>query len=99
MRYYCYVIRSFRDRDTERVFERERVARLDVSLQRVAYRKLLMLDAAENLADLRFPPGNRLERLSGNRMGQHSIRINDQWRLCFRWKDGNAHDVEIADYH
>ena len=93
------MIRSFRDRDTAGVFERERVRRFDARLQRLAYRKLLILDASENLADLRFPPGNRLEKLSGDRKGQHSIRINDQWRVCFRWRDGHAYDVEIADYH
>jgi len=93
------MIRSFRDRKTEEVFRRERVARLALDVQRVAQRKLAMLDAAESLQDLRIPPGNRLERLSGNREGQHSIRINDQWRLCFRWRDGDAHDVEIVDYH
>ena len=93
------MIRSFRNRKTEEVFRRERVARLALDVQRVAQRKLAMLDAAESLQDLRIPPGNRLERLSGNREGQHSIRINDQWRLCFRWRDGDAHDVEIVDYH
>ncbi|HLF48924.1 MAG TPA: type II toxin-antitoxin system RelE/ParE family toxin [Methylomirabilota bacterium] len=93
------MIRSFRDRKTEEVFRRERVARLALDVQRVAQRKLAMLDAAESLQDLRIPPGNRLERLSGKREGQHSIRINDQWRLCFRWRDGDAHDVEIVDYH
>ena len=93
------MIRSFRDRKTEEVFRRERVARLALDVQRVAQRKLAMLDAAESLQDLRIPPGNRLERLSGNREGQHSIRINDQWRLCFRWREGHAHDVEMVDYH
>jgi len=68
-------------------------------VQRVALRKLRMLDAAESLDDLRVPPGNRLERLRGDRQGQHSIRINDQWRICFRWRGGDAHDVEIVDYH
>jgi proteic killer suppression protein len=68
-------------------------------VQRRAHRKLLLLDAAEQLEELRVPPGNRLERLAGDRAGQHSIRINDQWRICFRWKEGDAHDVEICDYH
>jgi proteic killer suppression protein len=68
-------------------------------LQRAALRKLLLLDAAESLHDLRVPPGNRLEKLAGDREGQYSIRINDQWRVCFLWKDGGAHDVEITDYH
>ncbi len=65
----------------------------------MAQRKLAVLDAAESLQDLRVPPGNRLEKLSGDRDGQQSIRINDQWRICFRWRDGDAHDVEITDYH
>ena len=68
-------------------------------MQRRAHRKLLLLDAAEVLQDLRIPPGNRLERLSGDRRGQHSIRINDPWWICFRWDRGDAHDVEITDYH
>jgi proteic killer suppression protein len=68
-------------------------------VQRVALRKLRMLDAAESLDDLRVPPGNRLERLRGGRQGQHSIRINDQWRICFRWRGDDAQDVEIVDYH
>jgi len=93
------MIKSFRDRDTERLFKRERIRRLPPRLHRSALRKLLILDAAERLADLRVPPGNRLEKLKGDRAGQHSIRINDQWRICFRWRDGDAHDVEIADYH
>jgi proteic killer suppression protein len=93
------VIRSFRDKETERVYLRERSRKLPQDIQRVAQRKLLMLDAAESLEDLRIPPSNRLERLSGDRKGQHSIRVNDQWRVCFRWSDGDAHEVEIADYH
>ena len=98
-RYAGAMIRSFRDRETERVFRRERTGRFDRALQRSALRKLLILDAAETLVDLRVPPGNRLEKLVGDRAGQYSIRINDQWRVCFRWADGNAFDVEIADYH
>ncbi len=93
------MIKSFRDRDTERVFHRERVRRWSESVLRAALRKLLLLDAAEGLNDLRVPPGNRLERLRGARVGQHSMRINDQWRICFRWRDGDAYDVEIVDYH
>ncbi len=93
------MIRSFRDRDTERIFLRERGARFARSLQRIALRKLLLLDAAESLDDLRVPPGNRLEKLAGDRAGQYSIRINDQWCVCFRWQGGNAHEVEIVDYH
>jgi proteic killer suppression protein len=93
------MIRSFRGRETEKVFRRERTRKLAPDVQRVAQRKLAILDAAESLRDLRVAPGNRLEKLSGDREGQHSIRINDQWRICFRWRDGDALDVEIADYH
>lgn len=93
------MIRSFRDKDTERLFDRGNIRRLGPEVQRIALRKLRVLDAAVDLNDLRVPPGNRLERLRGNRAGQHSIRINDRWRICFRWRDGDAYDVEIADYH
>jgi len=93
------VIKSFADRDTERLFSREAVRRFPADLLRTMLRKLIALDAAEALADLRVPPGNRLEKLRGRLSGQYSIRINDQWRVCFGWKDGNAHDVEIVDYH
>jgi proteic killer suppression protein len=93
------MIRSFRDQRTEGVFQRQRVKGLSQEVQRAALRKLLILNAAESLADLRVPPGNRLEKLRGDQHGQHSIRINDQWRICFRWHEGDAHDVEIVDYH
>lgn len=93
------MIRSFRDKDTEDVFNREYVKRFSANLQRAAYRKLLILDASECLDDLRILPGNRLQKLSGDREGQHSIRINDQWRICFTWRRGDAYDVEITDYH
>lgn len=93
------MIRSFRDKESEKVFMRQFVRRFGPELHRVALRKLLVLDAAEVLDDLRAPPGNRLERLAGVRSEQHSIRINDQWRICFRWKAGDAWDVEIVDYH
>ena len=93
------MIRSFKDPEAERIFKRERSKRLPQSIHRSALKKLLVLDAADALADLRIPPGSRLERLSGDRKGQHSIRINDQWRICFRWRNGDALDVEIADYH
>jgi toxin HigB-1 len=93
------VIRSFRDRDAERLFNRHPVRKLGADVQRTALRKLRQLDAAMTLDDLRVPPGNRLERLHGDRHDQHSIRINDQWRICFRWVGGDAHDVEIVDYH
>jgi len=93
------VIRSFREKDTERLFHREPIRRLSQAMHRVALRKLVQLDAATTLDDLRVPPGNRLEKLAGDRAGAHSIRINDQWRICFRWERGNAYDVEIVDYH
>lgn len=93
------MIRGFRDKETERLFARQPVKRLPPSVRRPALRKLIVLDAAESLDDLRRPPGNRLEKLSGDREGQYSIRINDQWRICFRWEDGDAYDVEITDYH
>jgi proteic killer suppression protein len=93
------MIRGFRERETERLFRREPVRRFPSEVRRVALRKLVLLDAAESLEDLRVPPGNRLEKLTGDRAGQHSIRINDRWRVCFRWKEGDAEDVEIVDYH
>ena len=88
-----------KDRDTEAVWHRQRSRRLDGPAQRVAWRKLAMLDAAEVLADLRVPPGNRLEMLAGNRAGQYGIRINRQWRICFCWPDAGPENVEIVDYH
>jgi proteic killer suppression protein len=93
------VIRSFRDRETEKLFRRERNRAVPPDLHRVALRKLVQLDAAESLADLRVPPGNRLEALRADRVGQHSIRVNERWRVCFVWREGDAHDVEIVDYH
>ena len=93
------MIRSFRDSDTEKVFSRVRSRRFPERLARVALKKLLLLDAAETAEDLRIPPGNRLEKLTGERKGQYSIRVNDQWRICFRWERGHAVDVEIVDYH
>jgi len=92
------MIKGFRCKETERVFQRRSPKKFS-GIQRVALRKLLVSDAAGRLDDLRVPPANRLEKLSGDRKGQHSIRINDQWRICFRWRDGDAHDVEIVDYH
>jgi len=91
------MIRSFKCRETERILRRVGSRRFH-SIEKLALRKLLQLEASERLEDLRIPPGNRLEKLSGNRAGQHSIRINDQWRICFRW-DRGAWDVEIVDYH
>jgi toxin HigB-1 len=93
------MIRGFRDREAERIFGRLSGSKLARPLQRAALRKLILIDAAEVLDDLRIPPGNRLEKLVGDREGEHSIRINDQWRICFRWEGGDAHDVEIVDYH
>ena len=93
------VLRSFRDKDTEAIWQRRRSRRLDGATQRAASRKLAMLDAAETLADLRVPPGNRLEKLTGDRAGQYSIRVNQQWRICFYWSDAGPEDVEIVDYH
>jgi proteic killer suppression protein len=93
------MIKSFRDAETEKVFKRRFSRRLPNDIQTVALRKLRMLSNAADLSDLRSPPANRLERLSGDREGQHSIRVNDQWRICFRWRGGDAHEVEICDYH
>jgi toxin HigB-1 len=93
------VIRNFKDKETQKVFERERSRKLPSDIQQVALRKLRMLNRAETLQDLRVPPANRLEHLVGDREGQYSIRINDQWRICFLWQDGDALDVEIVDYH
>jgi proteic killer suppression protein len=93
------MIKSFADNETARVFERRFSKKLPGDIQAVALRKLRMLNNAHAIKDLRSPPANRLEKLSGNRTGQHSIRINDQWRVCFVWDDGDAHDVEITDYH
>ncbi len=93
------MIKSFRDKETEKIFNRQFSGKLQHHIQRVARKKLVILDAAPELTDLRIPPGNQLEALKGNRKGQYSIRINDQWRICFKWSDGDAYDVEITDYH
>lgn len=92
------MIRSFADKRSARLFTRERVREF-AAFERVALRKLTMLAAAAVIEDLRIPPGNRLEALRGDRVGQWSIRVNDQWRICFRWENGDACDVEICDYH
>ena len=92
------MIRSFRCKETEKLFGRVFSRKLPHDVQKVARRKLEILDAAETLEDLQIPPANRLEKLHGKRAGQHSIRINDQWRLCFVWRETNAHVVEIAAY-
>ena len=93
------MLRSFANKDTERVWRRQRVRKLDGEVQRAALRKLLILDAAETLDDLRVPPGNRLEKLKGSRAGSYSVRVNQQWRICFSWTDAGPEDVEIVDYH
>ena len=93
------LIRSFQSRETEKIFNRQRSDKLPQDIQQVALRKLRMLNRAVTLQDLRIPPANRLEKLTGDRAGQHSIRINDQWRICFEWREGNTYNVEIADYH
>ncbi len=93
------MIRSFACAETERLFKDETSRRIPGQIHRVARRKLLLLNQARRLEDLRVPPGNRLEALKGERAAQHSIRINDQWRICFRWQGADAHEVEIVDYH
>ncbi|MGC2234686.1 MAG: type II toxin-antitoxin system RelE/ParE family toxin [Pyrinomonadaceae bacterium] len=93
------MIKSFADKETEKIFGREFSRKLPNDIQRVARRKLEILDAAESLSDLRIPLSNRLEKLKGNRGHQHSVRINDQWRICFEWRGEDAYEVEIIDYH
>ena len=93
------MIRSFRDADTEKIFKRQFVRKFPHDIQQRVFMRLNAIDAAVNLEDLRLPPSNRLEALKGDRKGQHSIRINDQWRICFRWSGNDAHEVEIVDYH
>jgi proteic killer suppression protein len=93
------MIKSFQDKEAEKIFNRYFSGKLPQTIQHLARRKLVMLDAAPELNALRVPPGNRLEALKGDRKGQHSIRINDRWRICFKWKAGDAYDVEIVDYH
>ena len=93
------MIRGFASRETQLIWEGKRSRRLPGDIQDPALRKLRVLNRVARLDQLRAPPGNRLEALQGDRAGQHSIRINDQWRICFRWRDGNPHDVEVCDYH
>jgi proteic killer suppression protein len=93
------VIKSFKDAETQQIYQRRRSRKLPSDIQQVALRKLRMINNAINLNDLRIPPANHLEKLKGNREGQFSIRINDQWRICFEWKNGDAFNVEITDYH
>ena len=93
------MIKTFKDAETEKIYQRERSRKLPPDIQEVALRKLRMVNNSINLNDLRIPPANRLEKLSGNRAGQYSIRINDQWRICFEWRGSDAFNVEITDYH
>ena len=93
------MIRSFASKETQKLFNSIHSKKLPTEIQRIARRKLNILDATEALSDLRVPPSNHLEKLSGNRSGQHSIRINNQWRICFTWREGDAYNVEIVDYH
>lgn len=93
------MIKSFAGKETEKLFKRELSRKIPKTIQQIARRKLEILDAAEVLQDLRIPPSNHLEKLTGKRKGQHSIRINIQWRICFEWRKGDAHNVEIVDYH
>ena len=93
------MIKSFKDSETGKIYSRERSRKLPPDIQQVALRKLRMVNNAKNIIDLLIPPANRLEKLSGNRTGQCSIRINDRWRICFAWQGGDAIDVEITDYH
>ncbi|MCL4467946.1 MAG: type II toxin-antitoxin system RelE/ParE family toxin [Deltaproteobacteria bacterium] len=93
------MIKSFENKETEKIYDRERSRKLPDDIQQIALRKLIMINNAKNMNDLRIPPANRLEKLSGDRSGQYSIRINDQWRICFIWKGEDAYDVEIVDYH
>jgi toxin HigB-1 len=93
------MLKSFKDKETEKVFNRRFSKKLPRDIQKTAFRKLRLIDTAGDLNDLRQPPANRLEALDGDRKGQHSIRINDQFRVCFVWKDGDAFEVEITDYH
>ena len=95
----CIMIKSFKDKEAQGLFLREASRKLPPDLQRAALRKLQMLNRAQTLEDLRIPPGNRLEALTGDGQGQYSIRINNRWRICFIWKETNAHEVEIVDYH
>lgn len=93
------MIKSFKDKETEKIYCREGSRKLPDDIQQVALRKLRMVNNAKNINDMRIPPANRLEKLKGDRSGQYSIRINDKWRICFVWKDSDAYNVEITDYH
>jgi proteic killer suppression protein len=93
------MIKTFKNKETEKVYSREGSTRIPLNIQQAALRKLRMINNAKNLNDLRIPPANRLEKMKGTRGGQFSVRINDQWRICFLWQEGEAFEVEITDYH
>lgn len=93
------MIKSFKNKETEKIFNRKRSSKLPSNIQQIALRKLRMINRVQTIQELRIPPANRLEKLKGERLGQYSIRINDQWRICFEWRDDNAFNVEIVDYH
>ena len=93
------MIKSFRDKEAEKVYSREGSRKLPEDIQQVTLRKLRMINNAKNMNDLRIPPANKLEKLKGNREGHYSVRINDQWRICFKWVDGDAYEAEVTDYH
>ena len=93
------MVRRFRDKDTEAIWQRRYVKKLSPELSRLAYNKLVLINAAESINDLRVPPGNRLEKLAGSRTGQHGTRVNDRWRICFSWSSSGAGNVQLVDYH
>jgi len=97
--YNNFVIKTFKDAETEKIYQRERSRKLPPDIQQAALRKLRMINNSININDLRVPPANRLEKLSGDRQGQYSVRINNQWRICFEWRGSDAFNVEITDYH
>lgn len=99
LRYNALMIRTFKDKEAEKIFNRKRSKRFSADVQRKAFRKLRMINRSQNINDLRVPPANRLEKLKGSRDGQFSIRINDRWRICFEWRNNDAFKVEIVDYH
>jgi len=93
------MIKSFKDKETEKIFNRLRSTKLPTDIQQIALRKLRLLNRVQTIQELRIPPANKLEKLKGERLGQYSIRINNQWRICFEWQDNNSFNVEIVDYH
>jgi toxin HigB-1 len=99
LRYYSWVLRSFRDKDIEAIWRRNHIKKLSPELSRLAHNKLVLINAAASINDLRVPPGNRLQKLIGTRAGQYSVRVNNQWRICFTWSSSGAGNVELVDYH